>query len=106
VERRINEITEMQRLAEERFRQEWTTFKVDDQKRWTNYTLTTEEQRSEIQRQHEKLSDRTTNIEDTIQEIQDLLQQMNEHTEKALQSLLATLHESVTTFERTVGRSR
>ena len=106
VERRINEITEMQRLAEERFRQEWTSFKVDDQKRWTNYTLTTEEQRSEILRQHEKLSDRTTGIEDTIQEIQDLLQQMNELTEKTLQSLLAALHESVTNYERTVGRSR
>jgi len=106
VERRINEITEMQRLAEERFRQEWTSFKVDDQKRWTNYTLTTEEQRNEIQRQHDKLGERTTNIEDTIQEIQDLLQQMNEHTEKTLQSLLALLHESVTTYERTVGRAR
>ncbi len=47
VERRINEITEIQRLAEERFRQEWVTFKADDQKRWTNYTLTLEEQRNE-----------------------------------------------------------
>ena len=42
--RRIHEITEMQRLGEERFRQEWTTFKSDDQKRWVNYTLTQEEQ--------------------------------------------------------------
>ncbi len=47
VERRVSEITEMQRLADERFRQEWVTFKSDDQKRWTNYTLTMEEQRSE-----------------------------------------------------------
>jgi chromosome segregation ATPase len=106
VERRINEMTEMQRLTEERFRQEWTTFKVDDQKRWTNYTLTTEEQRNEIQRQHDKLSERATNLEDTMQETQDLLQQMNELTEKTLQSLLAILHESVTTYERTIGRSR
>jgi chromosome segregation ATPase len=29
-ERRINEITEMQRLAEDRFRQEWVTFKADE----------------------------------------------------------------------------
>ncbi len=106
VERRINEITEMQRLAEERFRQEWTTFKVDDQKRWTNYTLTTEEQHNEIQRQHERISERTTSLEDTSQETQDLLQQMNEHTEKTLQSFLALLHELVTTYERTVGRAR
>jgi chromosome segregation ATPase len=106
VERRINEMTEMQRLAEEHFRQEWNNFKVDDQKRWTNYTLTTEEQRNEILRQYDKLSERTTILEDTMQETQDLLQQMNEHTEKTLQSLLALLHESVTTYERTVGRAR
>ena len=42
-ERRINEITEMQRLAEDRFRQEWVTFKADDQKRWTSFTLSQDE---------------------------------------------------------------
>jgi chromosome segregation ATPase len=106
VERRINEITEIQRLAEERFRQEWATFKADDQKRWTNYTLTLEEQRSEAQRQHEKLAEKVIHLEDEIQEIQDLLQQMNEHTEKQLQSILSLTHEWVTTYERTIGRTR
>jgi chromosome segregation ATPase len=106
VERRINEITEIQRLAEERFRQEWATFKADDQKRWTNYTLTLEEQRNETSRQHEKLAEKVTHIEDTIQEIQDLIQQMNEQTEKQLQALLAMTHEWVTSFERSIGRSR
>lgn len=106
VERRINEITEIQRLAEERFRQEWATFKADDQKRWTNYTLTMEEQRNEAARQHERLAEKVTHIEDTIQEIQDLIQQMNEQTEKQLQTLLAAAHEWVTSFERSIGRSR
>jgi chromosome segregation ATPase len=106
VERRINEVTEIQRLAEERFRQEWATFKADDQKRWTNYTLTLEEQRNETTRQHEKLAEKVTNIEDSIQEIQDLIQQMNEQTEKQLQSLLAMTHEWVTSFERSIGRTR
>lgn len=106
VERRINEITEIQRLAEERFRQEWVTFKADDQKRWTNYTLTMEEQRNEAARQNEKLGDKVTNLEDTLQEIQDLLQQMNEQSEKQLQSLLSMAHEWVTAYERSVGRIR
>ena len=106
VERRINEITEIQRLAEERFRQEWVTFKADDQKRWTNYTLTLEEQRNEATRQHERLAERTTHLEDTVQEIQDLFQQINEQEEKRLQSLLAITHDWVSTFERTFGRTR
>ena len=106
VERRVSEITEMQRLADERFRQEWVTFKSDDQKRWTNYTLTLEEQRSEAGRQHEKLVEKATHLEDVIQELQDLIQQMNQHTEKRLQSLLAMAHEWVSSYERTVGRAR
>ena len=106
VERRLNEVTEIQRLAEERFRQEWVTFKADDQKRWINYTLTQEEQRGEANRQYEKLADRVGNVEDTVQEIHDLIDQMNEGTEKRLQSLLATVHEWVSAYERTVGRMR
>ena len=106
VERRMSEITEMQRLGEERFRQEWVTFKADDQKRWTNYTLTQDEQRSEIARQFEKLANRVTQIEDNLLEIQDLLQQVNEETEKRLQSLLALTHEWVSAYERVLSHVR
>jgi spore coat protein CotH len=93
-------------LGEERFRQEWVTFKADDQKRWTNYTLTQDEQRSEIARQFEKLANRVTQIEDNLLEIQDLLQQVNEETEKRLQSLLALTHEWVSAYERVLSHVR
>jgi len=106
IERRISEITEIQRLSEDRFRQEWVTFKADDQKRWTNYTLTQEEQRNEATRQFDKLAEQTTHIEDELQEVKDLLQQANELVEKRLQSILAVAHEWVTTYERTIGHSR
>ncbi len=105
VERRINEITEIQRLSEERFRQDWVTFKADDQKRWTNYTLTLEEQRSEGIRQHEKLSEKVTQLGDDFQEVQDVLQLINEQTEKRLQTLLTMAHEWMTSFERSIGHS-
>jgi chromosome segregation ATPase len=106
VERRINEIAEIQRLAEERFRQEWVTFKADDQKRWTNYTLTLEEQRSESGRLYEKLTERVTRLEDEIAEVHDLFHQANEQTEKRLQTLLALAHDWVSTYERNSGRAR
>jgi hypothetical protein len=99
-------MTEIQRLSEERFRQEWVTFKADDQKRWTNYTLTQEEQRGESLRQNERLGERLSRVEDTMEEIQDLLAQTNELSEKRLQSLLATVHEWVSTYERSLGRAR
>ncbi|MEJ2598491.1 MAG: hypothetical protein P8Z00_09175 [Anaerolineales bacterium] len=104
VDRRINEITEIQRLSEERFRQEWVTFKADDQKRWTNYTLTLEEQRNEATRQYDKLSERVTQLEDTTQEIQDLLHQVNEQSEKRLQSLLSMVHNWVSSYDGNMGR--
>jgi chromosome segregation ATPase len=106
VERRIGEITEIQRLSEDRFRQEWITFKADDQKRWTNYTLTHEEQRNESARQFEKITERITHLEDLLQEEQDLLEQMGEQTEKRLQSLLALAHEWVSSYERSLGHAR
>lgn len=106
VDRRLNELTEIQRLSEDRFRQEWVTFKADDQKRWTNYTLTQEEQRNEMRRQYEKSTDQLTQLADGLQEVQDLLQQVTDLTAKRLQSLLAVSHDWVSEYERTVGRAR
>ena len=105
VERRIIELSEIQRLAEERFRQEWVTFKADDQKRWTNYTLSLDEQRSETTRTFQKLADRVSHLEDELQVVQDIMNQISEQTEKRLQSLVAVVHEWVSNFERTLGRS-
>jgi chromosome segregation ATPase len=106
MERRINEITEMQRLAEERFRQEWVTFKADDQKRWTNYTLNQEEQYRESTRQVEVLVDQISGLDASIQEMADLVQQVDEQTEKRLQSLLAVTRDWVADYERVFGRAR
>lgn len=105
VERRISEITEIQRLSEDRFRQEWVTFKADDQKRWTNYTLIQEESRGENSRNIEKLTDRITDADDILQEHKDIIEQMNEQNEKQLQSLLALVHDWVTEYERSVGKA-
>ena len=105
IERRINEITEVQRLAEERFRQEWVTFKADDQKRWTNYTLTQEEQRSELSRNLEKMGGQQADFDMSIQEVQDMIHQMTEETERRLQSLLTLAHDWVAAYERIAGNS-
>lgn len=101
IERRINEITEMQRLAEDRFRQEWVTFKADDQKRWIIYTLVQEEAQKEHTKSSEKVSTRITDLEESIQQISDLTIQIQDETEKRLQSLLTLTHEWVGAYERT-----
>lgn len=50
LERRINEVAEMQRLSEDRFRQEWNDWRDDSQKRWKQLTLSNDE----VWRNHDK----------------------------------------------------
>lgn len=106
VERRINEISEIQRLSEERFRQEWVTFRADDQKRWVNYTLTLDEQRNETNRMFERLNEQTTELGDQVQLLQDTVTQISEGIEKRLQSLVTLTHEWLSAHERALGRTR
>ena len=94
-ERRINEITEIQRLNDERYRQEWTTFKSDDLKRWTNYMLSNEEQSRETAAQ-------ITSSASTLQELQDLsertrddLDRLTRETVKHIQTILMSYQESI-----------
>ncbi|MDD5370061.1 MAG: hypothetical protein PHQ40_13330 [Anaerolineaceae bacterium] len=105
IERRINEITEMQRLSEDRFRQDWTSFKADDQKRWTNYSIAHEEQGRDVGRQFEKIIGRFAGLEDATQELQDAIVLINEETEKRLQALLTLAHEWMATYEKTFNHS-
>lgn len=102
-ERRINEITEMQRLAEDRFRQEWITFKSDDQKRWTSFALSQDENHKDTRSEVGKLSDRLTAIEDLAQTQQDMLQQTKEANEQLFQGMLAQIHELLSAYERIMG---
>lgn len=104
-ERRVNEITEMQRLVEDRFRQEWVAYKSDDQKRWTNYMLASEETQREVGLQFERYNERMVALEDQAMELHDRLQQATEETQKRLQSLVSVAHQWMEDYERIFGRS-
>jgi len=104
-ERRVNEITEMQRLVEERFRQEWVTFKSDDQKRWANNTLAQDEHQREYVRQAEKLNERIVLLEDLTQDLRDQMAQVIDEAQKRLQDLLAMSRTWLEQYDRTLGRS-
>ena len=106
LERRINEITEMQRLGEERLRQEWVTFKAEDQKRWTGYTLTAEEALRDVRKTVDKYEERITGIDDANQTIQDQLTQTTDATEQQLQDLMNVFHQWLTAYERIMGHVR
>lgn len=106
LERRISEVTEMQRLSEDRLRQEWVTFKADDQKRWTGYTLSQDEGTKDLRRALQKLEERIPPLDDSIQTLQDQLHQTADATEQQLQELMNVAHEWLSAYERIMGHGK
>jgi hypothetical protein len=90
----------MQRLAEDRFRQEWVIFKADDQKRWTSYVLSQDEIHKDTHNNAGKMEGRLTSLEDLVQTQQDVLQQTKEANEQLFQGMLSQIHELLSAYER------
>lgn len=104
INRRVNELNEMQRLGEQRFRQEWSTFQADSQKRWSIFTLGYDEQRQEAKRQRDRLAQQITNIEDNLTDVQDTAAHLSEQLERYLQNMLEVFRETLSENERFFGR--
>ncbi len=100
LDRRVNEITEMQRLADEKFRAEWNTFAADDQKRWTNHMLSQKEESKLQERKQKENQERITVLEDQLQDIEDQLAQLSKYSEGQIQGLLTMLREWAGEFEQ------
>ena len=106
LERRISEVTEMQRLSEDRLRQEWVTFKADDQKRWIGYTLSQDEGSKDVRRSMLKLEERIEPLDESIQTLQDQLHQTADASEQQLQELMNVAHEWLSAYERIMGHGK
>lgn len=106
LERRINEVTEMQRLTEDRLRQEWTSFKADDQKRWTGYSLSSEESFRDIRKEVGKYEERISILTEASQTLQDQMHQTTDTTEKQLQELMNVVHEWMASYQRIMGHGK
>ncbi len=106
LERRINEAGEMQRLAEDRFRQEWAAFQADEQKRWTTHMLMRDEQWRESDRHFQKLVERMAAVEEQMIEVQELVRDLPENDQRRLESLLALIREWVAEHEQSFAQVR
>lgn len=106
LERRIAEISEMQRLAEDRVRQEWVAFKADEQKRWTGHSLSQEESMRDLRKDVDKVEERITLLDDAAQTLQDQVHQTTDTTEKQLQELMNIANEWLGAYERIMGHGK
>jgi chromosome segregation ATPase len=82
LDRRINEITELQRLADDRIKQEWTSFQADDQKRWNTFKLTGDEQWREHVRVHEKITSQLEILEENDAEVLEAIVELKEFNQE------------------------
>jgi chromosome segregation ATPase len=94
-ERRINEVSEFQRLNDERFRQEWTSFKSDDVKRWANFMLSQEERTRENVQQFKDLTARLQELDDLSSSLRDQLEALSRSTMSNLRSILVAYQDSI-----------
>ncbi|HEY42489.1 MAG TPA: hypothetical protein G4O11_00715 [Anaerolineae bacterium] len=99
LERRINEITEMQRLADDRMKQEWSNFQADDQKRWNTYKLTTDEGWREHDRLHEKIIPQLQLFEENISDLLHALSEIRETDQQRILEIHNLLREWATEIE-------
>jgi chromosome segregation ATPase len=106
LERRINEVTEMQRLAEDRLRQEWITFKADDQKRWTGHSLSSEESFRDMRKELQKNQEQVSALNDISQTLQDQMHQTTDTAEKQLQEMMNVIHEWMSSYQRIMGHGK
>jgi len=94
-ERRINEITELQRLNDDRYRQEWTNFKSEDVKRWTNYMLAQEEQNRVSSQQFTNVAKQLDELENVTALLRDELNNLSRETVRHVQKVLLAFQESI-----------
>ena len=87
-ERRINEVTELYRLMDEKFRQEWATYKSDSEKKWSNISIVLEEKQTNLTEQLEKIKERMLTVEDGTHEMQEALLLMSKEIQKGMQGLM------------------
>lgn len=76
LERRINEVAEMQRLSEERFRQEWNNWRTDDQKRWKQFTLSNDEVWRSHDKDFERFVSRVNEVIETLKPLEDSIDRL------------------------------
>jgi len=96
----------VQRLSEDRFRQEWAAFKAEEQKQWTNFSLGQEENLREVRKSLDKMEQSLVALSDASQTLHDQLHQTTDTTEKQLQELMNIVGDWVAAYGRIMGHHK
>jgi chromosome segregation ATPase len=102
LDRRINEVTEMQRLTDEKFRQDWMSFRAEDQKRWTNFNVGHDELQRETARQLENTLTRLSALEEVMHDVREAIVSLGNETNQRLQTLIKMSNDWMDSNERLI----
>ena len=91
--RRIEEVSAIQRLSEDRFKQEWSTFQADIQKRWSSFKLSSEEQWKEHGRKHESISEQLKQLQTGMDATLSSIEQLDRSSKERISDLVALVQE-------------
>jgi chromosome segregation ATPase len=106
VEQRVTESTEVHRLAEERFRQDWASFLADDQKRWTTHMLLRDEQWREHDRLASQHEEHMGELQEQITELGVAVRQIQTVDATRMQALLNVVHELAAEYDASYVKVR
>ena len=99
LERRITEVSEMQRLGESRMKHEWSAFQADDIKRWNTYKLSSDELWREHGRNHDQLNQDFEKITTDMKQALLKINQMTEAERQRLGEVFSMIREWISEFE-------
>jgi chromosome segregation ATPase len=93
LERRISEISEIQRISEDRLKQDWSAFLADDTKRWNTFKLNHDEQWREHTRLHDRIQNEILEQGQRIAESTVALTKLAQQSQSRVLDLLRTVQD-------------
>jgi chromosome segregation ATPase len=106
LERRITEISEVQRIGEERIKQEWAHFQADQQKGWNTYKLTNDEMWRDHSRTHDKIAEDNVILNEKMEDASEALEDLAEKSQGRVLDLLNTVKVWADEIEKRVSEIR
>jgi len=106
LERRISEISEMQRFNEERIKQEWSNFQADEQKRWNTHKLSGDELWRDHSRLHEKITQELQSVTERLNDSIIAIDVIAEGSKQRIGDLVAVVNEWAESIDRKIGEIR
>ena len=106
LERRISEISEMQRFNEERIKQEWSNFQADEQKRWNTHKLSSDELWRDHSRLHEKITQELQSVSERLSDSIIAIDAIAEGSKQRIGDLVAVVNEWAESIDRKIGEIR